>query len=159
MTWVYISLHNMTISRNSRSSYFPANVTGLWDKWNGTAVMKTPYRLALFHISHSAVLLTTVGGWVLLLSLPWPLFQVSVSLSVQQKEIDSLISKVPLTWILQESSESTEPVIVGPHSMIKTAAPREVAPTRRGMPLSQSWTQVRNLVENIWKWWWMYHAQ
>ena len=79
---VYISLHNMTFSRNSRSSYFPANVTGLWGKWNGTAVMKKPYRLVLFHISHSSVLLTMVGGRVLLLSLPWLLFQVSVSPSV-----------------------------------------------------------------------------
>ena len=32
MTWVYIYLHSMTFSRNSRSSYFPADITGLWAK-------------------------------------------------------------------------------------------------------------------------------
>lgn len=62
VTWAYIALHNMTISRNSRPSYFPANVTGLWGKWNGPAVMKTPYRLALFHISHSASCWPRWGG-------------------------------------------------------------------------------------------------
>lgn len=39
--------------------------------------------------------------------------------------------------------------MAGPHSMIKTMTPRQVAPTRKGMPLSQSWIQVRNLVENM----------